>query len=265
MSTVAKILRQKIKAYLFTRSYNTSVRRACHAWASRSLNDIQSDTIFVHPLSIAPQKLSKRLEQSAIICDSTKPRVLIAVPKTAGTSISQSLFPRFKYRNHHPTASAYKMVLGDELFTRCFKMAFVREPYSRLQSAFHYLKSKQCNLHDMQFAQTALAPFKTFEQFVEHYLDERSIHSWMHFVPQYKYLCDQNGYLLVDFLGKYECLAIDYAKVCDILGTKANLQNHNRGAASSTIMAEANKDALKNKVYTLYRADYEMFGYNVSC
>ncbi len=43
------------------------------------------------------------------------------------------------------------------------------------------------------------------------------------FMPQFNWLCDERGRLLVDFLGKYETLNSDFQQLCELIGVTANL------------------------------------------
>ena len=57
---------------------------------------------------------------------------------------------------------------------------------------------------------------------------EANMHTdrYRHVIPQYDYLFNAEGELLVDFVGKYENLQIDFAVVCSRLGINRSVLPH---------------------------------------
>lgn len=94
----------------------------------------------------------------------------------------------------------YKYV-SNEQFDTYFKFGFVRNPWDRLVSTYKHFKLN--HVYD----------FKTFlmKKFMNGIYRK---HYWF-VCPQSEYLCDDNGELVVDYVGRFERLQDDFADVCD--------------------------------------------------
>jgi hypothetical protein len=95
---------------------------------------------------------------------------------------------------------------------RCFSFAFVRNPYARLLSAFDHLNQSPLNEGDRADARRYVLKYRgDFEAFVVDSLSRKmpAVLSQIHFRPQYEWICDKQGVLLTNFVGKLENLARD--------------------------------------------------------
>ena len=73
--------------------------------------------------------------------------IFIHVPKVAGTSIERSIFETNKWLIGHVKASDY-IRIDKNKFESYFSFGFVRNPYDRVVSAYHYLKNGGGNEND---------------------------------------------------------------------------------------------------------------------
>ena len=212
---------------------------------------------------------------------SNKDAIFIWVPKTAGTSLVSILeqngalklvdvYSVRKYFENKGIATFGHMSLTDliaeghvsqDYFERAWKFAFVRNPYSRTVSLYHYLV-------DNKF----MTPTTTFPVFCS-YLEHRAYepiglynHEGLNQVnPQVTWLLGADGQPLYDFLGKFENLERDFEQVARSLqlsngsGQLPQLNTTNHKSVSSYY-----SDREKRIVAELYRADFERFGYDVS-
>jgi hypothetical protein len=64
--------------------------------------------------------------------------IFVHIPKTAGTSVLSALDAAPAFDTHAP-AHAYRQAYP-ELYARAYKFAFVRNPWDRFASSFHFLK-----------------------------------------------------------------------------------------------------------------------------
>ncbi|EDP7219545.1 TPA: sulfotransferase family 2 domain-containing protein, partial [Campylobacter jejuni] len=138
--------------------------------------------------------------------------IFIHVPKVAGTSIERVVFETDKWLVGHVRALDY-INQDKNKFESYFSFAFVRNPFDRMVSAFHYLKKGGGNNGDKIWADENLKNFDTFEQFVLALKNKNikdKILSWQHFTPQYKFICDENKNILVNFIGKLENINNDF-------------------------------------------------------
>ena len=140
--------------------------------------------------------------------------IFIHIPKTAGTSLVQSIY--LKSPEGHRKAAFFKSLFKDR-FIKFFKFCFVRNPYDRLYSSYKFLESGGVNRHDVNAFQKYLMNYKDFEDFVLNGLSVELLDEIIHFAPQTNFICDQEGVILVDFIGRFENLEKDFLELVDRL------------------------------------------------
>ncbi|MCV3473345.1 sulfotransferase family protein [Campylobacter sp. CNRCH_2016_3089] len=188
--------------------------------------------------------------------------IFIHIPKTAGTSIEKAIFQTDKWLSGHIKAQDYIQSDPKE-FKNIFSFGFVRNPHDRLVSAFFYLKKGGGNIEDLQWSQEHMRKYSSFEQFVldlENIKIRNKIFNWIHFIPQYCFLCDNQKNILVDFIGKVENIHNDFQFVLSKLNIKRTLTISNP-SSHRHYLSYYNKTTYKI-VYKLYHYDYKLFNYN---
>lgn len=200
--------------------------------------------------------------------------IFIHIEKAAGSSIQQALLPhagaqpkshlrrrlaslgplnrigglhRAVQFGEHATADEVKRCLPADVYDSLFKFAFVRNPWDRLVSRYaHLLRSTDRRRHSF------ISGLEKFEDFLKWEIERGS--------DQYPYVTDAGGNQIVDFIGHYERLAEDFAKVCARLKIKAELPHANVSEHRdyrSYYTAET-----REFVATKFRRDIEMFHYD---
>jgi hypothetical protein len=181
--------------------------------------------------------------------------IFVHIPKTAGSSITQALFgapsrhvPYFVYQRANPIK-----------FHRYFKFAFVRNPWDRLVSTYFFLREGGLNWQDRQWSERNLAGYGDFGSFVRGWLTPENAYSWIHFMPQSHFICNQAGDLMVDFVGRFERLTDDFDVVARRLGLAANLPltNQSEHAPFAAYYDSETRDIVR----LVYSRDIEAFGY----
>jgi hypothetical protein len=228
----------------------------------------------------------------------------VQVPKTGGWSVDCFFLEHFGmdweandlllvHRNEDPTrgprsllhlkASEYLLFghVTQERFREYFKFAFVRNPWDRAVSEYKYQHYPR------------MFDFKTF--LFKHWARSESVEggsfeSRVHRTPQCQFLYDKKGKCLVDFIGRYERLASDFATVAERLKLdRKELPHYNRSIDLSwTPMAaklwlkdpvgmyrlrrnlhhhytEYYDDESRELIDRFYRKDIELFGYEFGC
>ncbi len=160
--------------------------------------------------------------------------------------------------------------ISQQDFDRYYKFSFVRNPWSRLVSEYRY---------------RSFLSHKSFKDFVMNKLPNPGWDDkYRHVMPQTEMLYDDNGHLLVDFVGKFETLQQDFNQVCEQLGfAESRLPHINSSDKKSRDLRRKARNILhRNKesglqkytefydtetrefVSELYRTDIENFDYSFS-
>lgn len=147
-------------------------------------------------------------------------------------------------------------------FSEYFKFAFVRNPFDRLVSAYHYLRQggQSMTRADIRFARRWLSRYDTFQKFVIDGLGRPAIRRWGHFVPQAEFIASRDGTLQVDFVGRVESLRDDLQMVARRLGIRASATRVNatqRAHYANYFDAETAAVAAHH-----YADDFRWFGYS---
>jgi len=201
----------------------------------------------------------------------------IHVPKTGGCSISQALagwqepvhdywlnrwlpfvgihvnhFAPYRKKRFrlHTTAAVLRGQLPAEVFAGLFKFAFVRNPWDMLVSRYAFLLNTPRH-HSHRRA----VRFASFAEFVECELARGKAF-------QSRFVCDRRGNLLVDFVGRFESLREDFARICGRLGIVAHLPHVNRSRRDDRRdWRDAYTPRLAARVAAHLAEDIERFGY----
>ncbi|WP_152053199.1 sulfotransferase family protein [Tautonia marina] len=176
--------------------------------------------------------------------------VFIHIPKCAGTSIEKALqgqckienigkfdqdfieknklglSSRFHLSGKHLAASDLRKLMGEEIFDSYFSFAFVRNPFSRLVSYYHFLKRHDSLEHEKAQVRLALHA-NTFTDFVKAALNDADPASDLLFNQQ-PYICNEEGKIIVDKIYKFENLQHDFADACRRIGVRPGLASHIR-------------------------------------
>jgi hypothetical protein len=167
--------------------------------------------------------------------------LFIHVPKNAGTSIHEALAPwaedplRYwhnrllnrvgihvnhlgphwgkRFRRHTP-GRVIQNNMPEAVWRRLFKFAFVRNPWDRLVSQYHYILQTPAH-HRNKRVQTM-----SFEPFLDYWTQgERA--------SQLAMVTDARGNIIIDFIGRCERIADDFPEVCRTLQLDVKLPHIN--------------------------------------
>lgn len=178
--------------------------------------------------------------------------LFIHIPKTAGTSIANALGIR---PAHIPASRFY--AADRNKFDASYKIAFVRNPWIRLSSAYNYLRSSvelKSNAPDILWARENLERFESFEEFV-HFINDpqkaKIILNYIHFRPQMDWISmpGQKKHMM-DTLGKFENLEQDVKTLFDHLKIFSPLE-HTRKPVAKHVTPTLTSDMIKivEKIY----------------
>lgn len=176
--------------------------------------------------------------------------VFIHINKTGGTSISRAL----GLRGGHWTALEKRAELGEAVWQRKYSFAFVRNPWDRVVSQYHWRRSinqTELKTHPIEFNTWLTCVYR--DRTPKYYDDPKM------FMPQLDWISDSDGRFLVNFVGRFENLEHDFQAVCQHLGANIKLAHLNQTEhAPYRDYFSAESIAL---IRAWFRKDIEYFGY----
>jgi hypothetical protein len=183
----------------------------------------------------------------------------------------------FQMLTKHSPALEVREQLPPEMWESYFKFAFVRHPVSRAMSFYRYISQKaeqrkRLLARNVWYqtppgrpgdpvhwpAMKVFVATDSFSTFIRH----PDIAGVPGMQPQSDFVCDEAGEVIVDFVGRYECLEQDMATVQDSIGLprqRLDRRNASVGRHSTTSgVSEEDLDYLLEK----FQVDFVRFGYD---
>ena len=162
--------------------------------------------------------------------------------------------PGFFTKRHIP-AEMLEEVLGKKIWTNYFKFGFVRNPWDWFISQHFYNLQANGLDHDIDKPLTPADIISTYN-----YLKIARGRKWSPSASQHAFLCNEHGFLLVDYLGKFETLEEQFEEVLEILGLTAPLPHLNKSTHRNFKHYYAKETvAIINQ---LYYPDISLFNYS---
>jgi chondroitin 4-sulfotransferase 11 len=192
--------------------------------------------------------------------------LFIHIQKTAGTSIINNLFQLGGTRwigNQHSLIKYYELENKDKYFKFCF----VRNPWDRLLSWYNMLQRRTFENDWTNYVlnnSTNFSEFLALTDIVYETCEREKIFKEDYpksiTINQLDYISDNEGNIVVDFIGMFENLQNDYAHIMKQLNIPAPpLQHLNKFEHKD--YRSYYSDADIEKVYNLYKRDIEYFHY----
>jgi hypothetical protein len=215
--------------------------------------------------------------------------IFVHVPKAAGTSVSE-LFSKFSaysdlevggtelgealqnaYKRRFGltkhSAEEIRAVVGADTWRDYYSFAFVRDPYARAQSTFHFMKRWHGNKDMKQLA--FMDEFPDFRSFV---MSDVFVKQKAHRLlwPQAKWLLDAEGAIAVDYVGRLETLDED---IHQVLSTAPGLvaagaapesapaKNKSTSTDAALFDLLSTDDEVEQRIFQSYKVDFDLFGY----
>lgn len=188
--------------------------------------------------------------------------IFVHVPKTAGTSM-ESILGGTGHTNLYELRKRVKSNFNDYL-----RIAFVRNPYDRFVSAYHYtIAAKNIPYSIDEEAGKIVEKYKhDMKQLIKKADLNKLCSLSFHFRPQNWFLClgdsdgiNRNGVVGVNFLGYFENIREDWTDLCDKLHKEPSLQHSRRTKRGP--WQEYYDTESANIIYELYKRDFELFHY----
>ena len=179
--------------------------------------------------------------------------VFVHINKTGGMSIEKAL--GFTEKQHFTAIESLQMI-GAKKWEKVFKFSIVRNPWDKVVSQyFHRLKTNQIGLGDYRIDFKEWVKLTYGEQNPKYYDDPK------YFMPQLNWLTDNNGKLMVDFIGRFENLENDFRFICNKIGVSTDLPLINKSEHKEFQFYY--DDETTEIVKRWFRKDIETFKYEV--
>lgn len=175
--------------------------------------------------------------------------IFIHINKCGGCSVDELFTGTFQ---GHLKALDYKKSNPND-FNNYFKFTFIRNPWDRVVSFYHYQIKRGWKFYP--FNKTI--PFK---EFLKNWLKQMPGQAPLITNPCYDWISDENGKLIVDYVGRVEQMQKDFDTICDKIGIpQQKLPHTNRSKHEH--YTEYYDDETKQIVAEKFAKDIEYFGY----
>lgn len=186
----------------------------------------------------------------------------IHIYKVAGTSIRSALAPyappsllgrisrgRLGSLPAHLSAQEARQRLGADRFDSLFTFAFVRNPWDWQVSLYQYMLNERDHRQHETVKQLG-----SFDRYIEWRVREDR-------KTQSAFVTDDDGDMLVDFIGRYETVHEDFAEVCRTVRVDASLPHLNASRTSRDYRGWYTPRT-RDLVGDCFAEDVERFGYD---
>lgn len=218
------------------------------------------------------------------IISNTQKYIFIHIPKTGGTTFTaglanfntpldieiggtkfgEKLAPLYieKYGlGKHSTALKMRNIIGKDVYSSFFSFAFVRNPYKRTLSTYSFLKSwrdwPQSKVMDQ---------FSNIRDFItSDFFSKRGPDNILQ--PQYLWVTDDEGALIVDQVYKLEQLDVVYPALMNRLGLAVSNDEPLFGTLNKSKKSEGDIEIIENDaevkeiILNRYQKDFQLFNY----
>ena len=245
-----------VRSYLYFQHYRLpfAIQRS-----ARSLRNMRGSRS-VQKAKVASQSRSS-LDSYSLNSYLRTGTVFVHIPKTGGLAVARALYKNRGF-GHRPL-QYYRHRVSHREWQSFFKFAVVRNPFTRIESAFHFLKQGGLDENDARVASALLDDVSTFEDFVLTWLTPIRRYSIIHFVPQVDFLIRPHSSPKLDYLGYFERLPLDFDAIAKRVGSETDLEVVNKTRRKPRFDWSSNNGQLvAKKLARLYRRDFEALGYS---
>lgn len=204
--------------------------------------------------------------------------VYVEIPKVACTSIKVALADMLGIEleggnPHHTAFPSVDHIWSDHgpLYPGLFSFAFVRNPWDRLVSCY---RDKIClevdgftsstirpGIADCLAGFDAFRPEMPFDEFIDAVVSIPDEGADAHFHAQYTFVTNRSAEVAVDYLGRYETLAEDIARIGEQLGLPA-LELPRLQTSSPVRYQDFYDRRTRDLVAERFEIDIRLFGYD---
>ena len=206
---------------------------------------------------LGDEKLSLSSKSSASLFSNLNENIIfIHIPKAAGMSVVKSIYG-INHSSHHPAENYIKE--NEVKFKNAFSFAIVRNPYERLYSAYSYLKNGGMNPIDRVWWDLYLSKYESFECFIVKGGLKNAVEcNADHFIPQYKFICDQHDNIICDYVCNIDNLSSIEKKLSGKLGRDIIFSHRNKSDKKSSDVEFIYSQRMLEIVNVIYAKDFDI-------
>lgn len=176
----------------------------------------------------------------------------IHINKTGGSSIEHAL----RVPLIHEPATIFRDKIGLARWNKRFSFSIVRNPWDRTVSHYHYRKmTDQTGLGDSSLS------FKDWVRMVYVEQSREFVNEEKMFMPQTDWVINENGEIIVDYIGRFEKLDEAWAEICERLGREHIALPHVKKSSRQDYRDYYDQDT-REIVENFFKDDIVNFGYS---
>ncbi len=185
--------------------------------------------------------------QTKYFCDFS----FIHINKTGGSSIEHAL----RVPLIHETATTFRNNIGVARWDRRFSFSIVRNPWDRVVSHFHYRQmTDQTGLGDSSLSFKDWVR-KVYVERAAEYVDEEKM-----FLTQSDWVTDEEGRIMVDYIGRFEQLDETWSEICRRLNREHTALPHVKKSSRQNYRDYYDQES-RDIVENFFKKDVVNFGY----
>ncbi len=187
--------------------------------------------------------------------------IFIHIPKTAGTSVLSALGAPTVFDTHAPNR-AYARAYPD-FYARAYKFAFVRNPWDRFASAFHFMKQGTDWPMQQEWARRHIGDqsFAAFTHRLRNPLFRASVLAERFFWPQTFWLEGERHSKGVDEIFRFEAVDAATRQLCGRFGIAAPAETPHLRKVDKPDFRKLYDAEMIDIVAKLYRQDIDALDY----
>jgi chondroitin 4-sulfotransferase 11 len=198
--------------------------------------------------------------------DKKKKFAFVHIPKCAGTFV-ENYFNLKRLENFYGVDSLIKgmmfspqhytfSMLNEKVdLTDYYTFSFVRDPYDRVVSEYFWNQNKSSG---------KIKRSELVEDFVVWFDGYYSKINSDHKLQQHKFICDENGKILVNKLGRVENFEQDFREIVSkISGVKCEEKFFKDTSKTTQYRSSYMKGKIVEQINEIYKKDFELFDYDM--
>lgn len=139
-------------------------------------------------------------------------------------------------------------------------LAFVRNPYDRLVSAYFYLMTSRALEKNLPLYKKIITTYKDFKDFVLNIENDNLMEKILHLKPMRHWICDDNNKIIVEKIFKIEDIDSINTFMAEV-GIEKKMSDIKRNTSKHKNYKKYMDAEVIDEINKLYSLDFELFNY----